>query len=51
MIFPLFASLLFSGCSSVANINNNKLETNYVCDGKDKTEQHYFINRFNREPT
>ncbi len=48
---PLITGTLISACSSVVDIRNNKFETNYVCDGKDKTAQHYFINRFNREPT
>lgn len=51
VIFSLITGILISGCSSVVDVSNSNFETNYACDEKDKTEQYYFVNRFNRAPS
>ena len=49
---PLLLSifLIISGCASTV-VSKRKFETNYICDNKDKTQNYYFVNRFNRKPT
>ncbi len=48
---PLITGILISGCSSVVDVRNNNLETNYACDSKQTAKKYYFVNRFNRAPS